>query len=105
MRFVSVQFGTYLSNDLWLRTSMHSLSMAKRLADGIKGIDSVRVTQPVESNAVFATLSSDMIKKLKSDYFFYIWDETNQEVRWMTSFDTTPDDVDHFVSLIKKYSN
>ena len=29
---------------------------------------------------------------------FYVWDEATTEVRWMTSFDTTPDDVERFAA-------
>jgi threonine aldolase len=31
-----------------------------------------------------------------------MWDEHNNEVRWMTSFDTQPEDIDNFVAKIKE---
>jgi threonine aldolase len=34
-------------------------------------------------------------------YFFYVWDESKNEVRWMTSFDTTPEDIDGFADTLQ----
>jgi threonine aldolase len=34
--------------------------------------------------------------------FFYIWDESSSEVRWMTSFDTTEEDVRGFASRLRE---
>jgi threonine aldolase len=43
-----------------------------------------------------------MIAELQEQYAFYVWDEHACEVRWMTSFDTTPDDVDDFVAAVRR---
>ena len=40
--------------------------------------------------------------QLQEDYFFYVWDEEKSEVRWMTSFDTTEEDVLAFSKLLKE---
>jgi len=31
-----------------------------------------------------------------------VWDESTGEVRWMTSFDTEPGDVDAFAAAIRR---
>jgi threonine aldolase len=31
-----------------------------------------------------------------------MWDEHNHEVRWMTAFDTTEDDIHRFIARIKE---
>jgi threonine aldolase len=56
----------------------------------------------VESNGVFARLPKKYISVLQKQYFFYVWNEQTSEVRFMTSFDTTPQDISDFVALIKK---
>jgi threonine aldolase len=33
---------------------------------------------------------------------FYDWDRARGEVRWMTAWDTTPEDVDRFVTVIRE---
>jgi threonine aldolase len=41
-----------------------------------------------------------MIKPLQEEFFFYVWDESLSEVRWMTSWDTTEEDIIQFTDLI-----
>ncbi|MET8680260.1 low specificity L-threonine aldolase [Streptomyces sp. NPDC004647] len=102
MRFVSVQFEALLSGDLWLRSASHANAMAKRLAEGVRGIEGVEVVHPVESNAVFATLPHDVTERLQKRHRFYFWDEAAGLVRWMCSFDTTEADVDSFTAALKE---
>ena len=98
MRYLAVQFQALLDDDLWLRNAGHANAMARRLAEGVHGVSGVRLWQPVESNAVFASLDSEHIARLQRDWQFYVWDTTAQVVRWMTAYDTTEADVDTFVA-------
>ena len=101
MRFMAAQFTALLEDKLWLRSAEHANSMAQRLADGIARVPGVAVCQPVQSNAVFASLSADRIARLQQDWAFYVWDERENVVRWMTAFDTTAEEVDEFVVAIR----
>ncbi|MDO4217571.1 MAG: low specificity L-threonine aldolase [Bacteroidales bacterium] len=102
MRFVAVQFEAYLKGDLWRRNAEHSNRMAKLLYEGLKDVPQVKVMYPVQVNSVFAQLPHDAWHQLLNDYFFYDWDESNDVVRWMCSFDTTEEDITQFVDAIKK---
>ena len=104
MRFISSQFEAYLSDDLWLKNAKHANDMAQLLFRKVSVIPGIKITQPVESNGVFAIIPKEIIKELQKEYFFYVWDEFTSEVRWMTSFDTTPDDIEGFTELLKKLS-
>lgn len=102
MRFISAQFIAYLSNDLWKQNASKANAMAKLLYESVKDIDGVKITQEVESNGVFAEIPKHLIKPLQEVVFFYPWNESTGEVRWMTSFDTTEQDIESFVALLKK---
>jgi len=102
MRFIAAQFNRYLSSDLWLKNASHANNMAKLLAKEVEKIPKIKITQKVESNGVFAIVPKEYIPVLQKDFFFYVWDEGTSEVRWMTSFDTTEEDVRSFVSLLKQ---
>lgn len=102
MRYISAQFEALLSNDLWLKNAKHANEMAQYLEEKVKEIDGIKLTQRVEANAVFAIMPRKAIEKLQEKYFFYIWDEEKDEVRWMTSFDTKKEDIDLFVEEIKR---
>jgi threonine aldolase len=102
MRFISAQFEALLSDDLWRQNAIHANRMAQILAKELEKIPQVEITQKVESNGVFARLPPKYIPQLQKQYFFYVWDEAISEVRFMTSFDTTEDDIADFVALVKK---
>ncbi len=102
MRFTAAQFLAILTNDLWKRNASHANKMAHKLAEELKTIDEINITQSVDSNGVFAIVPEKIIEPLQKEFFFYMWDESKYEVRWMTSFDTQEEDIDKFVSLIKK---
>jgi len=102
MRFIAAQFTALLSNDLWLENASHANNMAQLLAAQIKDIPDLKIVQKVQANAVFASLPRTAIDKLLKKYFFYIWDEDKDEVRWMTSFSTSEDDIAKFAAAIRE---
>ncbi len=101
MRFIAAQFNALFANKLWYKNASHANEMAQLLANKIHDIPQVKITQKVESNAVFATVPPYYVSELQHKYFFYEWDENKSEVRWMASFDTTQEDVINFVKHIK----
>ena len=101
MRFVAAQFEAYLATDLWQRNAEHSNRMAQLLYHAVKDIPQVRVMYPVQVNSLFVQLPHEVWTSLLEDYFFYDWDEANNVVRWMCSFDTTEEDISNFVNALK----
>ena len=104
MRFIGAQFEALLSNDLWRRNASHANSMAKMLAHDLSQIPSVKLTQPVDANGIFALVPPAIIPELQKESFFYVWNEKTSEVRLMCSFDTTEDDVRNFIRKLKELS-
>ena len=100
MRFVSAQFEALLTDDLWKRPAAHANMMAQRLADAVRGLPGVTITQPVQANAVFAILPPGVADRLRERFFFYTWDERTGEVRWMCAWDTTGEEVDAFAAAV-----
>lgn len=102
MRFIAAQFLALLSNDLWQKNALHANKMARKLQSEIERIPQITITQPVETNAVFARVPPEHIPALQKEFFFYVWNEALSEVRWMTSFDTEEADILEFAALIRK---
>ena len=100
MRFVSAQLIALLTDDLWLHNASHANAMAQRLAAGVGAVPGIQITQPVQANAVFAIVPSDVTASLQKDFRFYVWNHRTGEVRWMCSWDTSEADVDEFISAI-----
>jgi threonine aldolase len=102
MRFISAQYLAYFRNDLWKKNAIHSNSMAMLLAEKMKDLVGIRITQEVQSNGVFVIMPHDVAEEVSKKYFFYPWNEMTSEYRLMTSWDTSEEDIDGFVGLLKK---
>jgi threonine aldolase len=100
-RYVAAQFLALAENDLWLANARNANAMARRLYDGVRGVEGIHVTQPVQASAVFATLAPERIKRLQQEFHFYVWDERIDEVRWMTNWATAADDVDELIGAVR----
>jgi threonine aldolase len=98
-RFMAAQFLTYFKNDLWLDFARHQCELAKYLAARLSDVQ-ISVHYAVQSNAVFCRLSKDVVKALRDEFFFYVWDEKTYECRLMTSFDTKKEDIDRFIDKL-----
>lgn len=104
MRYLSCQFTAYLQDNLWQQCASNANKLAKRLCNGLIQIAGVEMTQPLESNQLFLTMPRPIIDKLLEDYFFYFWNEEINEIRFVTSWDTTEEDVDALLESIRKNS-
>lgn len=90
-RFLAAQFYAYLQNDLWSEIATHTTGLARHLAEGLKQFPEIKVSFPVQSNAVFVELPREWLKPLRERFFFYVWDNDLNMGRWMISWDWTPD--------------
>ena len=102
MRFISAQFEALLTDNLLFDIAGHANDMARILADMLRDIPSVEITQRVQSNAVFAILPPPCVKELLTTFDFYMWNVERSEVRLMTTFDTTEEDVALFAETARK---
>ena len=101
MRYIAAQFSAFLKDELWRVNATHANRMAQKLYARVKDIPGVEVTRRVEANAVFARIPHRIIPVLQKEFFFYVWDEEQSEVRWMCSFDTTEEDIESFAVLLR----
>jgi threonine aldolase len=105
MRFTAAQFEALLAGELWLESARHANAMAARLAGAVGELDGLELVHPVQANGLFARIPRAAIDRLLADapgdHPFYIWDEADNIVRWMCSWDTTEADVDEFAELVK----
>ncbi|GHV53166.1 threonine aldolase [Bacteroidia bacterium] len=93
MRYLSAQFIPYLDG-LWLENARNANAKAARLAEILSRYPSIRFTQKPETNQLFFTMPAKAARKLSENYFFYYWNEAISEVRLVTSWDTTDEDID-----------
>ena len=102
MRFLAAQFIALLGGDLWQRNAGHANRMARLLAEQVQGVAGITLTQPVEANGVFARVPPEHIPALQERAFFYVWNPETSEVRWMTAWDTTEQDIATFAAAVRE---
>ena len=100
LRYLSAQFIPYLNDELWLANARHANRQARRLAEALGGYPQIRFTQRVESNQLFCTLPAAALEQLQREYFFYLWNESIGEARFVTSWDTTDEDIDGLIAAV-----
>jgi threonine aldolase len=102
MRFLAVQIETLLEGELWRELASHANAMARRLGDGLAALPGVTLTQPVETNAVFAALPPTAIAPMQAAGYFHMWDAARSIGRLMTAWDTEPAEVDAFLTAARQ---
>ena len=101
MRYVSAQFIALLEGGLGFENARQSNRMARLLVESVEHIPGVEITNEVEANTVYAILPKEVIPILQEKYFFYVWDSVRSEVRWVTSFDISEEDVEDFAEQVR----
>lgn len=96
MRFIAAQFNTLIEGDLWLQLAAHANAMATALHIATSAIDGVEPGPAPAVNSLFPTLDPAAIEQLRAWSFFWDWDRARHQVRWMTAWDTTRDDIERF---------
>jgi threonine aldolase len=101
MRYLAAQFNAVLENDLWIDLAAHANAMATELHRLTVDIPGVVLDRQPAVNSVFPRLPPECIAPLRDWCFFWDWDTTRHEVRWMTSWDTTIEDVTTFAAGVE----
>lgn len=99
MRFLSAQFIPYLEQSLWYKNAKQANAMCQKLAQGLshKGI---QFAYPPETNQIFAYFTEKQIEDTQHLMPYYVWNKPSNLVRFVTSFDTTEEEIDYFLKLI-----
>lgn len=101
LRYLSAQFIPYLENNLWLENAMKANISAAKVAEALRQYPEIRFTQKIESNQLFFTAPAEALKQLQEKYFFYMWNEEANEARFVTSWDTSGEDIAQLEQTLK----
>jgi threonine aldolase len=95
-RMLAAQILALLENDLWLANARAANASARALAEAAGD----RLIYAVEANELFLRATADENARLRSQGFdFYDWGE--DEIRFVTSWDSTSDAVDKLAAAIR----
>lgn len=100
MRFTAAQFDHALRSGLWLRTAHASNDAAQALYATLSDIASLSL-EPPAVNSLYPTLTDPAKTVLQQWTFFWDWDVSASQVRWMTSWDTDQKDIERFSTGVR----
>ena len=98
MRFLAAQFEALLEGGRWLELAGHANAMAAVLHERVAAIPGLDPGPAPAVNSVFPILPPAALEPLRAWSFFWDWDAAAHQVRWMTAWDTTEEDIDRFVA-------
>jgi threonine aldolase len=104
MRYFSSQFIPYFEQQLWKELASNANQRAQQLASGLQQLPGVKLTQPVQANAVFAILPKPLTDELLKEFEFYVWAPLTGEVRFMCSWDTPAEQVERLLERAEALS-
>lgn len=98
-RYVAAPFAAVLDDGAWLRHAAHANAMARRLADGLAELG-CRTRFSTEANGVFVELEPGVAERLEAAgwAFHHLGHPSWRLARFMTSFDTEAEAVDHLLA-------
>ena len=98
MRFITAPWLALVDNDVWLNNARHANAMARRLSQGIGGVEGVRQLAPVEANGVFVELHPRLQQRLRQRGWRFYTFLGDRGCRLLCSWDTTPEVVDRLAA-------
>jgi threonine aldolase len=101
MRYVAAQFDALLAGERWLELAAHANRMTLDLYHRVKDVPGVDLDGPPAVNSLFPRLPREMARRLQAWSPFHDWDVRAGQVRWMTAWDTTAEDVERFAAGVR----
>lgn len=102
LRFLAAQLIAYAAGDRWLDSARRANRAALRLVAGLAPVSAIDIINKVEANIVFARISPGLASRLRAQGFQFHSRVRDERVRFVTSFDTSDQDVDCLVAACKE---
>lgn len=102
MRYLSAQYIPFFQNDLWKTLASQANSQAQKIARIIKAIPHLSLSCQVETNQIFFTAPPSWLPLILEELFCYLWNQERNEIRFITSWNTSDQDVETVESVLTK---
>lgn len=102
-RLLGIQFDTLFTDNLYYELGKNGIETAERLREGLRKLNMI-LSFPTPTNQIFVVLENDKIEKLSECAGFGFWekyDDKRTVVRFVTSWATTPADVDAVLESLR----
>ncbi len=105
MRYFSAQYIPFFENDLWKTLAKQANQMAQEISSIISSTPELSLSSPVETNQIFFSAPPSWIPLIQEKIFCYPWDAEKNEIRFVTSWNTSKEDVEKVKLVFKEISS
>ena len=102
MRFLAAPWNGLLRDGVWLKNAEHANRCAALMAAELKNIPELKIQMPVEANAVFVKMPTNLIKVLHDQGWHFYNFIGEDGVRLMCSWNTKEEDIREFAEDVKR---
>lgn len=104
MRYLSAQYIPFFKKELWHILATQANQKAQEIASFIKMTPHFSLSYPVETNQIFFTAPISWIPIIQEKILCYLWNKEKNEMRFITSWNTTKKDVEAVQCLFHELS-
>jgi threonine aldolase len=104
MRYLSAQYIPFFKNELWQTLAKHANQKAQEVAAIIKETPHLSLSYPPETNQIFFTAPASWRPLIQDKILCYPWDREKNEIRFITSWNTTEQDIKHIKLALSEVS-
>jgi threonine aldolase len=105
MRYLSAQYIPFFKNKLWYTLAKHANQKAQEVAVLVQATPHLSLSYPIETNQIFFTSPPSWMTPIQDKILCYPWDRERNEVRFITSWNTTEQDVQNIKSALSEISS
>jgi len=102
MRYLSTQYIPFFKDDLWHHLASHANKKTQEIVSILQTFPQIKINHPVETNQIFFSVPHSWIPLIQKTITCYVWDESTNEIRFITSWNTSDEDVSTVRSCFEK---
>lgn len=105
MRYLSAQYIPFFEDNLWLNLATKANNKAQEIATILKSIPKLTINYPVQTNQIFFSAPEHWVPLIQEKIACHLWTQETSEIRFLTSWNTSDDDVVKVRSIFAEIVN
>ncbi len=105
MRYLSAQYIPFFKDDLWHTLASTANQRAQELNSVIQEIPHLSLSYPTQTNQIFFTAPHSWLPLIQEKIFCYPWNQEKGEIRFITSWNTSEQDIKDAKAIFTEISN
>lgn len=93
MRYLSAQYPPFLQGELWRQLATSANRKAQEIASIVESTLPLKLSYPVETNQIFFIAPPEWIPKIQEEILCHLWRPERGEIRCVTSWHTSEEDI------------